>query len=271
MRSESVNAISVDQVSVGFESGEEFAPALSDVSFDVGKGECFGVVGRSGAGKSVLARSLLGLMDPAVTRCCGEVVVLDQRLGPARSKAWDSVRGRRVSLILPNPRSRLNPLLPVGRQLTRVVRAGGELGRRESANRALTLLRSVEMPDPASVMKMLPSELSGGMCQRVVIAMALANEPEIIIADEPTAGLDVTVQLQVLDLMKSLVTQKGASVVLMTRDLGIIAHYCTRVAVLEKGEIVEQRPVAELFDAPRTEASRNLLTATQAALSSAPG
>lgn len=244
---------------------DEVRKAIVDVSFAVEQGETLGVVGRSGAGKSVLARSILGLIRPPARVVAGTIQFDSRNLLGLSEREMESLRGQDIALIVANPRSRLNPVLGVGWQVANVVQAKQGLGRRAAFQQALELIASVEIADPQRVAGMLPHELSGGMCQRIVIAMALANNPRLIIADEPTAGLDVTVQLQVLELMATLVHDHGAALLLMTRDLGIVAHYCQRVAVLEAGQIVEIQPVRSFFSDPQHPHSKFLLRAAFAA------
>lgn len=170
-----------------------------------------------------------------------------------------------MSLIASDPKSRLNPLLSVGTQLINVIRAKQALGRRAADRLAVEMLRSVAIGDPVRVAHSLPHELSGGMCQRVIVAMALVNSPRLLVADEPTAGLDVTVQLQVLKLMMNLVNDTASALLLMTRDLGIIANYADRVAVLEAGHLIEQQEVRAFFANPQQEHSLKLLDSAFAA------
>ena len=239
--------------------------ALDDVSLMLHEGETLGIVGRSGSGKSVLARSISGLIDPPGRIVDGEIRFKGRNLIGMPEGELNQIRGSEVSLIVAPARSRLNPLLAVGNQLANVIQAKQDVLKKEAREKAVDLLASVRMTDPKRVAKMLPSELSGGMCQRVIIAMALANSPSLILADEPISGLDVTVQLQVLELMMELVEQHGAALLLMTRDLGVVAHYAQRVIVLMEGRIVEEQETRLFFSDPKHPHGKALLAAAFAA------
>jgi ABC-type dipeptide/oligopeptide/nickel transport system ATPase component len=235
--------------------------ALRGVSLQLARGEAVGLVGTSGAGKTLLARSIMGLVKEPGYIAGGSIQILGRDVRGLSEKDLRAIRGNDVAIIFANPRSRLNPLVSVGNQLANVIRSKQELSKREAAQKAVAMLGTMAIGDPDHVARLLPIELSGGMCQRVVVAMALANSPRLLLADEPTAGLDVTVQVQVLGLMRHMVEQTGSSLLLMTRDLGIVAHYAKRVVVLRKGVIVEDQPVTEFFAGPAHEHSRRLLDA----------
>lgn len=259
-------ALDVRDLHVEFRTPGRSLTVIDGVSLQLEQGETLGIVGVSGSGKSVLARTLLGLLPEPGVVMGGSARVLDHGDLLTKSNAQlRALRGSTIALILSNPRSRLNPLLSVGTQVANILAAKQPLSRRDADSRAIELLSSVALGDPHRVARMLPHELSGGMCQRVVIAMALANSPRVLIADEPTFGLDVTVQRQVLELMMSLVQDTGAGLLLMTRDLGIIAHYAKRVCVLENGRIVEDQGVETFFTQPRHPHSKFLLEASFAA------
>jgi ABC-type dipeptide/oligopeptide/nickel transport system ATPase component len=239
--------------------------AVEGVSFTLREGETLGVVGRTGSGKSVLARSIMGLVSEPGYVAGGSIRFRGQELVGLPDEKYNTLRGSDIALIVSNPRARLNPLLSVGKQLANVVRAKRALDGKAAFARGVELLKSVSIADPARVAHMLPHELSGGMCQRVVIAMALAHSPRLLLADEPTAGLDVTIQMQVLELMAKLVRERGSALLLMSRDLGVVAHYGERVAVLMEGKIVEESPVREFFNRPKHPHSSYLLKAAFAA------
>ena len=233
--------------------------ALDDISLVLGEGEALGVVGISGSGKSVLARSVMGLVRDPGRIVAGTVKLRGEDIVGATQTRLAALRGKEMALILSSPKSRLNPLVPVGKQLANVIMAKQALGKKAARETAVELLASVAIGDPARVAGLLPHELSGGMAQRVVIAMALSNSPRLLVADEPTSGLDVTVQTQVLELMMRLVQDTRAALLLMTRDLGIVAHYAERVAVLSSGHIIEDRRVREFFRSPQQPESSRLL------------
>jgi oligopeptide transport system ATP-binding protein len=239
--------------------------ALDGVSLTLRAGEILGVVGRSGSGKSVLARSVMGLIDPPGHIAGGEIRFKGRNLAGLPEEELHQIRGSEITLIIAPARSRLNPLLVVGKQLANVIKAKQDIAKKEAMEKAVDLLTSVQISDSKRVANMLPCELSGGMCQRVIIAMALANNPSLILADEPISGLDVTIQLQVFELMMELVEQRGAALLLMTRDLGVVAHYAQRIAVMSKGRLVEEQETRRFFASPEHPRSRELLDATFAA------
>ncbi len=175
------------------------------------------------------------------------------------------IRGAEIGLIVPDPRRHLNPLMHVGDQIVTVIRTHQKVGKEDARRRACTLIAAVGIPDPEWRMRSYPHELSGGMCQRIAIAMAIANDPGLILADEPTAGLDVTVQVQILDLLRDASRQHGSATLLVTRDLGIVAHYCQRVAVMHGGRIVEVAPTGDFFTTASSPYSQALLRATMLA------
>jgi ABC-type dipeptide/oligopeptide/nickel transport system ATPase component len=254
--------LAVDSLRTYFRTGEGDVKALDGVSLSLRSGETLGVVGRT---ESVLARSIMGLVRHPGYIAGGTIAFRGEDLLTLPEDRLNRMRGKELALIVSNPRARLNPLLSVGTQLANVITAKQGLSKRAAADRAVELLSSVAIADPARVSRSLPHELSGGMCQRVIITMALANAPRLLIADEPTAGLDVTVQTQVLELMMDLVQDQGTALLLMTRDLGIVAHFCQRVAVLMEGEIIEDQPVRAFFSSPQHPHSAYLLQAAFAA------
>ena len=257
--------LEIDNLQTHFYVREGIQKAVDGVSLTLSEGETLGIVGQSGSGKSVLAKSVMGLVADPGRIIGGSIRFQGRELLGLSEEELTELRGSEMALIVSSPRSRLNPLMSVGQQLANVVMAKEAVSKNAANVRAVELLTSVAMGDPSRVAKMLPSELSGGMCQRVVVAMALAHSPRLILADEPTAGLDVTIQMQVLELMMNLVRNTGSALLLMTRDLGIIAHYCTRVSVLRDGQIIEERPMRDFFKNPEHEHSKTLLEAAFAA------
>jgi oligopeptide/dipeptide ABC transporter ATP-binding protein len=245
------------------ESGS--VPVLNGVDLTVSRGESVGVVGESGVGKTVLVRAVLGLLEPPWRITRGEIRYEGEDLRGRTERELRAIRGRGIALTTHEPRKHLNPVLPIGEQIVAVVRAHGDTGKTEARQRAVALLRMVGLPDPEARLRAYPHELSGGMCQRVIIAMALAHSPKLLMADEPTAGLDVTISLQVLDLMQGLVRDANSSLLLVSRDLGVVAHYCQRVAVMYQGRIVESADVVPFFAQATHPYSRRLLRAAAAA------
>jgi oligopeptide/dipeptide ABC transporter ATP-binding protein len=222
---------------------------ISDVSLEVRRGECLGVVGESGCGKTVSFLAALGLM-PRGTRVEGEVSLGGKSLLGLPEKELEAIRGRRIGMIFQDPQSALNPVLTIGRQLTEPLRVHTGLSGARARTRAVELLTLVGIPGAEARLSAYPHQISGGMCQRVMIAMALASEPEVLIADEPTTALDATVQLQVLDLLKSIQRKTNLAIILITHDLGVVARACDRVAVMYAGRTVETRSVPEVFRTP---------------------
>jgi oligopeptide/dipeptide ABC transporter ATP-binding protein len=257
--------LEVSGLTVSNRAGAAPARILDDVGFALGAGETLGVVGESGSGKTVLIRAVLGLLQPPWHVEDGSVRLNGDDLLRRSEEELVRLRGKELALTSPEPRKHLNPLLRVGEQLVTVLRAHAAIPHREARERALLLLRQVGIPDPERRAYAYPHELSGGMCQRVIIAMALAHSPKLILADEPTAGLDVTISRQILDLMQQLVRQSRSSLILVSRDLGVVAHYCERVAVMHAGRIVEIGDVPRFFEAAVHPYSRNLLRAAAAA------
>jgi oligopeptide/dipeptide ABC transporter ATP-binding protein len=224
--------------------------AVDGIDFHVDRGEIMGLVGESGCGKSVTSLSILRLVvKPGVIEA-GEVVFDGTDLLKVSSEEMRKIRGDRISMVFQQPTSSLNPVWEVGRQIEEVLRIHRNLKGKVAEARALELLHMVGIPDPQRRLKSFPHEMSGGMAQRVMIAMALACEPELLIADEPTTALDVTIQAQILDLMRNLRDETGTAIVLITHDLGVVAEMCDRVAVMYAGEIVEQTDVTTLFRDP---------------------
>ena len=224
--------------------------AVDGVSFEVYPGEVLGLVGESGCGKSVTSLSIMRLISKPGRIDEGEILLDGQDLLKLPEEEMIKVRGNRISMIFQQPQTALNPVFKVGDQLAEVLDVHQDLGKEAGWKRAVALLKMVGVPDPERRAQAYPHELSGGMAQRVMIAMALACVPELLIADEPTTALDVTIQAQILDLMRDLRREMGTSVILITHDLGVVAEMAERVAVMYAGEIVEQTDVNTLFDQP---------------------
>jgi len=235
------------------------AEAVRGVSFDVAPGEAVGLVGESGSGKTLTCRAVLGVLAPGCAVTGGSIEFDGRELTGLSHKEWEAVRGTGIGAVFQDPASYLNPSLTIGGQLAEVLRVKRGLGRRAARERALELLTSMELRDPARVYGQYPHELSGGMLQRVMIAIAVSCAPRLLIADEATTALDVTVQAEVLELLNRLRGEHRLSVVLVSHDLAVIAETCDRVAVLYRGEIVETGPTAEVLAAPRHAYTRELL------------
>ncbi|WP_138465966.1 ABC transporter ATP-binding protein [Poseidonocella sp. HB161398] len=250
--------LKVETLSIAFRTRKGEVQALHEVSFEVAPGEVVGVVGESGSGKSVSAYTVIGLLDQA-GRVTHGGVEYDGKPVKGRER---ELRGREISMIFQNPRAALNPIMTVGQQIGDVLKRHGLAGRTDAKAKAIDLLRQVKINDPEERYAAYPYELSGGMCQRVMIALALACSPRLLIADEPTTGLDVTTQKATMDLVRELTRERGMSVVLITHDLGMAAAYCDRIVVMEKGHVVERAPVAQLFTNPQHPYTRKLIAAS---------
>jgi peptide/nickel transport system ATP-binding protein len=253
--------LSVSDLHVSFRQGAELIPAVCGVSFHIDKGETFALVGESGSGKSVTALSVLRLLPHNARIMKGQVMLGSTDLFGLPEYAMGAIRGLRIGIIFQDPMSSLNPVMTVGRQIGEVLRLQRGLQGRPAKNRALELLDHVGLPNPQRHLDEYPHQLSGGMRQRVMIAVALAGEPDLLIADEPTTALDVTIQAQILELLARLKRENGMALWLITHDLGIVAELADRVAVMRAGKIVEQSGREKFFEKPEHPYSRELFTA----------
>ncbi|MEV0914832.1 ABC transporter ATP-binding protein [Streptomyces sp. NPDC049967] len=250
----------VRDLTVSFHGAERTVHAVDGVSYELAPGEVLAVVGESGCGKSVTSMAVMGLLPPTA-RIGGSITLDGQELVGAPEKRLRSLRGRRLSMIFQEPMTSLNPVLTIGRQITEVLRRHQGLGRSEARERAVELLGIVGIPAPHKRVDEYPHQLSGGMRQRVMIAIAVACDPAVLIADEPTTALDVTVQAGILDVLRSLRDRLGTAIVLITHDLGVVADTADRVLVMYAGRPVEQASVDELFASPQHPYTRGLLGA----------
>lgn len=233
--------------------------ALDHVSFAIAPGEILGVVGESGAGKSLTGAAIIGLLEPPGRIAGGEIRLQGQRIDGLGADAMRRIRGKRIGAIFQDPLTSLNPLFTVGQQLVETIRAHLPLSEREARERAIRLLADTGIPAPEARFGQYPHQFSGGMRQRVVIALALAAEPELIVADEPTTALDVSIQAQIIALLRRLAREHGTAVMLVTHDMGVIAETCDRVAVLYAGRVAEIGPVAEVIHRPAHPYTRGLM------------
>ncbi|WP_340119220.1 ABC transporter ATP-binding protein [Pelagibius sp. 7325] len=254
--------LSVDGLSVDFRTRNGTVKALDAVSLSVAKGEVLGIVGESGSGKSVTAYTVIGLLDTAGKPVAGSASYDGMDLLGARERDLSDLRGREISMIFQNPRAALNPIRPVGKQIEDVLLRHNQATRQDARQKAIGMLEKVKILEPEQRYWSYPFELSGGMCQRVMIAIALACNPRLLIADEPTTGLDVTTQKATMNLIRDLTRARGMAVVLITHDLGMAAAYCDRIVVMQKGKIVEAAPVAELFKRPQHPYTKKLIAAS---------
>ncbi|GGB24568.1 dipeptide/oligopeptide/nickel ABC transporter ATP-binding protein [Flexivirga endophytica] len=251
--------LSVRELSVTFRTPSGDRDVLTSVSFDVQPGETLGLVGESGSGKTVTARAVLGLLENNGAVAHGSARFDGVDLLALPRKRWAALRGKRIALISQEPMVALDPSFTVGAQLREVVRAHDHSGRAEAHERVLELLRLVELPDPEEIVKQYPFQISGGMAQRVAIALALAGRPDLLVADEPTTALDVTVQAEILDLLRRLQQETGMAIVLVTHDWGVVADSCSRVAVMYAGQVVERADVEDVFRHPSHPYTRALM------------
>ncbi|TXM94647.1 ABC transporter ATP-binding protein [Methylobacterium sp. WL116] len=253
--------LSVRDLRVEFATRRGILKAIDGVSFDIARGEILGVVGESGAGKSVTGAAVIGLIDPPGRISGGEIRLGGERIDDLPPERLRRIRGRRIGMIFQDPLTSLNPLYRIGRQIIETVQTHTDLSARTARTRAIDLLAEVGIPAPERRIDGYPHEFSGGMRQRVVIALALAAEPELIIADEPTTALDVSVQAQIITLLKRLGRDHGTAVMLITHDMGVIAEAADRVAVMYSGRIAEIGPVRAVVGDPLHPYAKGLMGA----------
>jgi peptide/nickel transport system ATP-binding protein len=253
--------LSVRNLRVEFVTRRGILKAIDDISFDIGKGEVLGVVGESGAGKSVTGSAVIGLIDPPGRIAGGEILLSGMRIDNLPPEEMRRVRGKRIGMIFQDPLTSLNPLYRVSEQLIETIRTHTNLSASAARKRAIDLLAEVGIPAPDKRIDSYPHEFSGGMRQRVVIALALCAEPELIIADEPTTALDVSVQAQIIALLKRLGREHGTAIMLVTHDMGVIAETADRVAVMYAGRIAEIGPVRDVVQNPLHPYAKGLMGA----------
>lgn len=252
--------LSVSDLQTVFHTDKETIRAVDGVSITVDAGETLGVVGESGAGKSVMARSLMGLVDsPGHISADSQIVFRDREMADASEAEWREIRGSGIAMVFQDPMTSLNPVYTVGNQVKESLRIHQNLRGSAATDEAIDLLKAVGIPDPARRLAEYPHQFSGGMRQRAVIATALACDPDLLICDEPTTALDVTIQAQILELLKDLQDEHDLGVLFITHDMGVIAEIADRVAVMYAGEIVERAPVSELFNRPKHPYTQGLL------------
>ncbi|MBX9911249.1 MAG: ABC transporter ATP-binding protein [Beijerinckiaceae bacterium] len=259
--------LAIDDLHVTFSTRRGLVEAVCGVSLQVAAGETLGIVGESGSGKSVTAFAVTRLLDASGRIAAGKVRFKGQDITSASSKQLRSLHGAAISMIFQNPRGALNPIRTVALQIADAVGAHERISASEGRARALDLLKAVLIRDPEKRLDAYPHELSGGMCQRIMIAMAIASRPALLIADEPTTGLDVTTQKTVMDLLARITAERGMAMILITHDLGLAARYCDRVAVMQHGKVVEEAEPRSLFRAPRHDYTKRLVAASPTATS----
>ena len=252
-------ALQVAELSIGYQSGPD---AVSEVSFTVAAGEILGVIGESGCGKSSIGLAVLGLLPESAEVGAATLEVAGHDLVGLDEKQWRALRGDVLSIIFQEPMSALNPVLRLGDQIAEVLLLHESIDRKEARQQALELLRRVQVPEPELRMRQFPHQISGGMRQRVMIAMAMAARPRLLVADEPTTALDVTIQAQILQLLMKMRDETGVGVVLISHDLGVIANTCDRVLVMYAGQVVEEGTPHQVLSAPAHPYTKALLAST---------
>lgn len=252
--------LEVQDLHLGFRIKDDYFDAVDGVSFTLNKNEILAIVGESGCGKSTLATAIMGLHDPNNSRVGGHIFFENQDLTQLNEALYNKIRGNKIGMIFQDPLSALNPLMRISDQIAESLSYHRkELTKEQRFERAIELLDQVGIPNPERVARQYPHELSGGMRQRVIIAIAIAAKPSIIIADEPTTALDVTIQAQILDLLRELQKETQAAIILITHDLGVVAETADKVGVMYAGQFVEYAPVEELFRNPQHPYTRSLL------------
>ena len=250
--------LSVRDLVIHFVTYDGVVKALDGVNFDIYRGEVFGLIGETGCGKTVTSLSILGLLPENARIISGKIFFKGENLLENPEKLKD-IRGKGISMIFQDPATSLNPLYTVGNQITKVILTHQEISKEEARKKAIDLLKSVGLPDPERIMKFYPFELSGGMQQRIMIAIALSSNPDLLIADEPTSALDVTIQAQILDLLKKIRDERNISILFITHNFGIVAEMCDRIGVMYAGTVVEIGSVENILGNPMHPYTKGLL------------
>ena len=251
--------LSIERLNVYLGAGKREVQVLRDLSFSIAAGEMVGVVGESGCGKTMTGLAVMGLLPAGVSRCAGRIVFEGNDLLALNERAMAQLRGRRIAMIFQDPSSALDPVFTVGHQIAETIRAHFRVSRREARERATDALAKVGIPAPHQRYHDYPHQFSGGMRQRVMIAIALSCEPRLLIADEPTTALDVTVQAQIIDLLLARASESGAALLFITHDLGVLAQACTRILTMYAGELVEDGAVDAVLTQPQHPYTAGLL------------
>lgn len=243
--------LEVKNLRTEFKRDKSWVTAVNKVSFQINKGEILGLVGESGCGKSVTSLSIMRLLAPGTSKISdGEVIFNGQDILKVKPADMRKIRGHRISMIFQEPMNSLNPCMRISKQIIEAILLHNNISKEEACKRAYDVLKSVGIPEPDMTLNSFPHQLSGGMCQRVMIAMAMSCEPDLLIADEPTTALDVTIQAQILELMETIRENRNTGILMITHDLGVVAEMCSRVIVMYAGRVVEEAPVEDLFAGP---------------------
>jgi peptide/nickel transport system ATP-binding protein len=253
--------LEVKCLSVGIKRGRDYLLAVNDISFIMKRGEILGIVGESGCGKTLTALAISGLLPSGVLRTEGSIVFENRELTTLNNREFCGIRGKSISMIFQEPMTSLNPLLKVGRQIAEPLELHGDAGIAHIRQEVLDIMEKVGLPDPERVIGEYPHQLSGGMRQRVMIALAMICRPRLLIADEPTSALDVTIQAQLLTLMKWFNRNRGTSILFISHDLALVSHLCDRVLVMYAGKLVEEGSVRDIFRRPAHEYTKGLIGA----------
>ncbi len=254
--------LSVEDLALEFRTRSGTVHALEHVGLTVETGEIVGVVGESGSGKSVTAFAIMGILDPAARVTAGRIMFDDRNILKASERQLSEIRGQEIAMIFQNPRGSLNPIRTVGDQIADVLKRHSDIAKKAVRDKVIAALSAVRIPDPAMRAEAYPYELSGGMCQRIGIALAMSCTPKLLIADEPTTGLDVTTQATIMDLMRDLVRAGHLATILITHDLRLAAEYCDRIVVMHAGHVVEAARTQDLFAHPRHPYTAALIRST---------
>jgi peptide/nickel transport system ATP-binding protein len=251
--------LTISDLSVAFDSDAGTIEAVDHINLDIRRGEVMGLVGESGSGKSVTTLAILRLIRRPGRITSGTIRFDGIDLATLSEDEMRHVRGARIAMVSQTPRTALNPVIPVGRQIARLFMLHRGLSRKDAETHTLEMLSMVRIPDPARCAQQYAHQLSGGMCQRVMIAMALATSPQLLLADEPTTGLDASIAVRILDLLREMGEKTGAAILFITHDLGVVAEICDRVTVMHAGQVVESAPVRTIFHAPAHPYTRALI------------
>jgi ABC-type glutathione transport system ATPase component len=260
---ETGNILTVANFAGGFRTGAGFKPVLQDVSFALGEGKMTAIVGETGSGKTIMALSMMGLAASSFVKTGGSIEYAGDDISTYDDRAYRPIRGGELAMVFQDARAALNPVLSVGKQLIDACRAHQSVSVAEAREIAAEMLRKVRVPEPAQRMKQFPHEFSGGMSQRVMLALALICQPKVVILDEPTTGLDVTIQADIMELIVDLVRSGGTTACLITHDLGVVAETCDDVVVMLSGEVKETGTVAEVLAQPKDDYTKRLLRASR--------
>lgn len=255
------NVLQVDNLNITAKSGRVDLPLVQNVNLELKPGKVLGLIGESGSGKTVTSMALMQLLDQRAMQVQGSIKLHGQELNGLPPKAMRTIRGKEIGFIMQNPMNAFTPVYTIGNQFVETIRTHTGMGKRQAVDLAIASLESMNLEEPAKLMKKYPFQLSGGMLQRVMIAISMSLRPAVVIADEPTTALDVTNQLQVLKELDRLRTECGTAILLISHDLGVISQLADEVAVMRHGEIVEKAEVCDLFDRPQHEYTKKLLQA----------